>query len=259
MQIYLARNQVQAGPYSLDDFNNILANGEVVASDLMWHAPMPAWRTVGDVVVGGVYAPQSTQATPNRPLPTRRQTFAQVYKDAPTPSKPVVKIAPMSMRALAFAVNFLLLMLAFVPMISALMRLDRSLLSTTPNFNPQALQAHSQRVFSALGKDAHLVEQSMWFLLALIGVQLALLFIKKQSLGKMLIGLHIDASTTGALVKRAILIPLIYYVACMVNPLIALALLCINWFFAKDGKGWHDRFSGTQIVHTPKPYHKGDI
>lgn len=49
MQIYLARNGVQAGPYTLDELNLMLRNGEVVLDDLMWHAGMDQWQKVGEV------------------------------------------------------------------------------------------------------------------------------------------------------------------------------------------------------------------
>ncbi len=35
MQIFLARNNVQAGPYNLEQLNIMLASGEVLLDDLM--------------------------------------------------------------------------------------------------------------------------------------------------------------------------------------------------------------------------------
>ena len=49
MQIYLARNQVQAGPYTLTELNNMLATGQVELGDLMWHAGMEQWKPVGEM------------------------------------------------------------------------------------------------------------------------------------------------------------------------------------------------------------------
>lgn len=37
MQIFLARNNVQAGPYTLDQLNIMLTSGEVQLDDLIWH------------------------------------------------------------------------------------------------------------------------------------------------------------------------------------------------------------------------------
>lgn len=54
MQIYLARNNIQAGPYTLEQVNAMLADGQIELSDLMWHAGMQNWQTVGDMT-GGQY------------------------------------------------------------------------------------------------------------------------------------------------------------------------------------------------------------
>lgn len=55
MQIYLARNNVQAGPYSLDQLNAMLANGDVLLDDLMWHEGMANWQRLGEVTGNQLY------------------------------------------------------------------------------------------------------------------------------------------------------------------------------------------------------------
>lgn len=52
MQIFLARDGVQAGPYSLDELNSMLASGQVRLTDLAWHAGMDAWQPL-DVLTQG--------------------------------------------------------------------------------------------------------------------------------------------------------------------------------------------------------------
>ncbi|MGS5758424.1 DUF4339 domain-containing protein, partial [Acinetobacter baumannii] len=37
MQIYLARNNQQAGPYTLEQLNQMLASQQVLLTDLAWH------------------------------------------------------------------------------------------------------------------------------------------------------------------------------------------------------------------------------
>ena len=49
MQIFLARNNVQAGPYQLEQLNIMLASGEVLLDDLMWHEGLAQWQRVGDL------------------------------------------------------------------------------------------------------------------------------------------------------------------------------------------------------------------
>jgi len=49
MQIFLARNNVQAGPYNLDQLNIMLASGEVLLDDLIWHEGLDQWQRVGNL------------------------------------------------------------------------------------------------------------------------------------------------------------------------------------------------------------------
>ncbi|RYZ99197.1 MAG: RDD family protein [Moraxellaceae bacterium] len=61
MQIYLARNNEQAGPYSLEQVNQMLANGQVVLADLAWHEGMTQWQPLGELTGGELsYQPQGT-------------------------------------------------------------------------------------------------------------------------------------------------------------------------------------------------------
>ncbi len=55
MQIYLARDNVQAGPYSLKQLNTMLASGEVELTDLAWHDGMQQWQPLSELT-GGQYA-----------------------------------------------------------------------------------------------------------------------------------------------------------------------------------------------------------
>jgi len=49
MQIFLARNNVQAGPYDLDQLNIMLASGEVTLDDLVWHDGLDQWQRIGNL------------------------------------------------------------------------------------------------------------------------------------------------------------------------------------------------------------------
>ena len=52
MHIFLARNNVQAGPYTLEQLNQMLATGQVLLTDLMWHQGMDNWNTVNAMTDG---------------------------------------------------------------------------------------------------------------------------------------------------------------------------------------------------------------
>lgn len=52
MYIFLARNNVQAGPYNLEQLNQMLASGQVLLTDLMWHEGMENWQPVNEMTKG---------------------------------------------------------------------------------------------------------------------------------------------------------------------------------------------------------------
>lgn len=55
MQIYLARNNQQAGPYTLEQLNQMLASQQVLLTDLVWHQGMTEWKALGEVTQGKLY------------------------------------------------------------------------------------------------------------------------------------------------------------------------------------------------------------
>lgn len=80
MKIYLARDNVQAGPYTLEELNTMLASGEVLLEDLAWHTPMSQWQRLGDLTNNQLYyqpvhhqpvqtpiSPQANDATKDTP------------------------------------------------------------------------------------------------------------------------------------------------------------------------------------------------
>lgn len=68
MQIYLARNNEQAGPYTLEQVNQMLANGQVVLADLAWHEGMTQWQPLGELT-GGELTYQPKNAAPFNTAP----------------------------------------------------------------------------------------------------------------------------------------------------------------------------------------------
>ncbi|PNP99075.1 RDD family protein [Moraxella sp. RCAD0137] len=87
MKIYLARNNVQAGPYTLDELNTMLASGEVLLDDLAWHAPMSQWQRLGDLTDNQLHY-QPAQAQPvGQSQPAQAQPVGQsqpaAAKEAP--------------------------------------------------------------------------------------------------------------------------------------------------------------------------------
>ncbi len=66
MQIFLARNNVQAGPYDVDQLNIMLASGEVTLDDLVWHDGLDQWQRIGNLTGNQyIYRPVNHPASNN--------------------------------------------------------------------------------------------------------------------------------------------------------------------------------------------------
>lgn len=110
MQIYLARNNQQAGPYTLEQLNAMLASNEVLLTDLMWHDGMDKWQSVGQMTgnqlsyrpnIKSVMQPMTTpvnptnqtnpnanpNANPNNDNRPTRVTVEQLYGRKPIDTK----------------------------------------------------------------------------------------------------------------------------------------------------------------------------
>ena len=79
MQIYLARNNQQAGPYTLEQLNQMLASQQVLLTDLAWHQGMSEWKALGELTQGKlVYQPIGYNPAPSEPTPFQNQDVHQV-------------------------------------------------------------------------------------------------------------------------------------------------------------------------------------
>ncbi|WP_278932275.1 RDD family protein [Moraxella osloensis] len=91
MHIFLARNNVQAGPYTLEQFNQMLATGQVLLTDLMWHQGMDNWNTVNAMTDGQFfYRPTIDESLPvdthQREQPASDEAD-YIINNTPTPSE----------------------------------------------------------------------------------------------------------------------------------------------------------------------------
>ena len=115
MQIFLARNNVQAGPYTLNQLNTMLATDEVSLDDLIWHEGMSQWQRLGDVTRNQRhYTPAGTSELISNSTPTvtndttnattgERVSLEQLYGKpakptaSDTPAKPTANRNPISL------------------------------------------------------------------------------------------------------------------------------------------------------------------
>lgn len=288
MKIYLARNNIQAGPYTLDELNAMLASGSVILDDLMWHTGMANWQKIGEMT-GGQLAYQPINSSPDQPeqgglrggfgdnveLKTaengnQRVSVAELYGRKPSePSTPMptatqsttstssdeLVYASVSSRFLALAINMTLFIVAFLPFVSALMQLN-------PDQQKMTTGGFEARMGYAQTLAEQIPSQVATMTLMMVGgfflIQLILIIMRGQSFGKLVTGIRAVDESTGKvppLVRllgvRTILLLVIYWVASAMPFNIAFLLVGVHYFMATTNpkkQGWHDRLAKTVVV-----------
>lgn len=283
MQIYLARNQVQAGPYTLTELNNMLATGQVDLNDLMWHAGMEQWKTVGEMTQGQLhYNPNAPTATNT---PPRRVSVAELYgkKEPETTAKSssegstlhtntesnrfgrkasalkktasTTALANPVLRIVATLLNFFLFSLTLIPISS---NIDADEFYAL--FESQATQVELLN-YIYQNTAQHLMTMSALLVSGLLLVNAILLVKKGQSIGKLITGIRVvnaqdnQLASANTILIRAILASVIYYM----TPIgLFLVIGSLVLMFINDRKQTiHDKVFKTVVVKAdPKQLEK---
>lgn len=320
MQIFLARNNVQAGPYNLDQLNIMLTSGEVTLEDLVWHDGLANWQRLGNLTNNQLtYRPtvnaitsrvnadnnqneddsiinnvtvfpednegtaQSSKTLPKSGLDGKKLSIDRLYgkpersktskadmttNSHHTPSnvslnksnnKIVAKdvvvgdvvIAPIMSRLLAAAIDWLLLVMAFLPLFIAINKLGG--LPTDLESMDQML-AYSLSLAEKIPQSTQMISNAMLF--GLVVIQLLFIVLRGQSIGKVITGIRVVDQTSHRLpsffrlvVMRTVLLVLIYIP--FSTTFIAVILLAVNYYLASRSPqniGWHDKIAKTLVV-----------
>lgn len=294
MKIFLARNKVQAGPYTLEEVNIMLSSGAVVLDDLMWHAGMNGWQKIGDVTGGQLsYQPDTTnlQSANQSAQPSSQRGFgdnvdfksekdqrvsvAELYgrkpvepstmlppKSTPAFSKVSsttdaneVVYASIGSRFLALAINLVLFIIAFLPFLSAMVKLNPDQQKmTTGSF--ESRMAYAQTLAEQISSQVAMM--TLMMVGGFILIQLILIVMRGQSFGKLVMGIRaVSQSTkkippfTSLVGVRTLLLVVIYWIASAMPFNLALVLVGVNYFMASTNdkkQGWHDRIANTIVV-----------
>lgn len=276
MQIYLARDNQQAGPYTLEQLNAMLASSEVLLTDLMWHEGMNQWQTVGQMTNNQLFYRMDTnnhhtpieQANPQHNNQESRVTVEQLYGkksvEQPTEEQPVErkvktvnlrenileqqraealsKPASVSKRILAVLLDQIIMIVALMPI---LMHAGIEVLSETMT------PTHAQNIVDHVPN--HILLMSTLMILAVLLIQTLMLIKKGQSLGKMVVGLRIldkeslrIPSVTNILLIRTVLTNIAYSI-----PMIGMLLLVVDFVtmvIDKQKQSLHDKMAKTVVM-----------
>ncbi|MGP5273112.1 RDD family protein [Psychrobacter faecalis] len=314
MQIFLARNNVQAGPYTLDQLNIMLASGEVVLDDLMWHEGLDQWQRVGNLTNNQTYyrpAPivsadhndsiinnvtifpeDSASSTskddkavsldrlygkPERPADNAKNTKLDMTTNRQyTPNKNVslnksaavkaaspkdkvvgnVVLAPIMSRVLATAINGLLYVLAILPLVMALTKMDVDYTKFQNIQDMDAAYQYSMTLMESIPSSTLMMSQVMVF--GLFALQLVFITLRGQSLGKLITGIRVVDQTTHRLPSfskligmRTLLLFIIYNLLFSFTSFLGFVVIIVHYYMASkspENIGWHDKLAKTLVV-----------
>lgn len=256
MQIYLARNNQQAGPYTVEQLNQMLASQQVLLTDLAWHQGMSEWKALGELTQGQLaYYPADYVA----PEPTQDNTpFGTTYSN-PTIQNLEVKrpvqaeLASIPSRILAKFIDLLLwIPIAAIPsfffsadQLSKLTEIQQKMQEATTS--EQATQLQTQ-LFQLIPSEA-------WtfmgiYVFVMLVVQAVFIAKSGQSIGKKLAKIKIvDAENNqkvsllrGFTLRSVIFIALTFFFF----PIISV----IDYLFAVGEKrqALHDKLAKTKVI-----------
>ncbi|WP_242465444.1 RDD family protein [Psychrobacter sp. M9-54-1] len=314
MQIFLARNNVQAGPYTLDQLNIMLASGEVVLDDLMWHEGLDQWQRVGnltnnqtyyrpapivsadhnDSIINNVtFFPEDSASStskddkavsldrlygkPERPAENAKNTKLDMTTNRQyTPNKNVslnksgtvkaaspkdkvvgnVVLAPIMSRVLATAINGLLYVLAILPLVMALTKMDVDYTKFQNIQDMDAAYQYSMTLMESIPSSTLMMSQVMVF--GLFALQLVFITLRGQSLGKLITGIRVVDQTTHRLPSfskligmRTLLLFIIYNLLFSFTSFLGFVVIIVHYYMASkspENIGWHDKLAKTLIV-----------
>ncbi|WP_407303405.1 RDD family protein [Acinetobacter sp.] len=254
MQIYLARNNQQAGPYTLEQLNQMLASQQVLLTDLAWHQGMTEWKALGELTQGKlVYQPEGYTAPTPFPEPSSVQNSSfskiQLEKKATYNNE----LASISTRILAKIIDLLLwLPAAAIPsfflkpeQVNQLSEIQQKMQSA--DTSTQAVQLQ-QQLFVLIPAEAW---QAMFvYIIIMLAIQAFMLAKSGQSIGKKLTKIKIVDAKNGEKVSLMRAFTLRSFIFIILNLLFMPFVTIIDHIFAIGEKRQtlHDKLAKTKVV-----------
>lgn len=249
MQIYLARNNQQAGPYTLEQLNQMLASQQVLLTDLAWHEGMTEWKALGELTQGKlVYTP--TGYVPPTHTPLQNSTITQTKVESKV-SKP--ELASVNIRALAKIIDLLLwLPAAAIPsfflnanQVNELASIQQKMQAADTSTQAMQLQ---QQLFTLIPIEAW---QTMFaYIIIMLAIQAFFLAKSGQSIGKKLTRIKIVDADNGEKVNLTRIFLLRSIVFIILNMLFMPFITIADYLFAfgKNRQTLHDKLAKTIVI-----------
>ncbi|MEB3752913.1 RDD family protein [Acinetobacter sp. MD2(2019)] len=238
MQIYLARNNQQAGPYTLEQINQMLAAQQVLLTDLAWHQGMTEWKALGELTQGkNVYQPQgyapeipTFNPQPTHHIEVKKAELASIYK------RTVAKIIDFALWIPFFAIPSFML--------------DETAKNKILEFQQTTFSAETQQqIFDLIPAQAW--QTMAVYLLIMLAFQAFLLAKSGQSLGKRIMGIQIvDAQTYEKVgLTRVFLLRSIVFIILNFLSMPIITILDYAFAFGKKRQTLHDLVAKTKVIN----------
>ncbi|NHB57146.1 RDD family protein [Acinetobacter sp. 194] len=265
MQIYLARNNQQAGPYDLEQLNQMLASQQVLLTDLVWHQGMQEWKALGELTQGQLYyQPKLSTSSEENNAETQSGAVTSTYQNPSIQNISVekkqqkVELASIGSRFLAKLID-LALWLPATYLLTAFFTPEQEIKFTQLN------EQFTQTILNQTGNTA-LAEQlqnqilqlipqqaifaALAYLLIMLGVQAFFIAKSGQSIGKKIVKIRIVDATNNQQVSlfRAFTIRSVVFI--FFNLILAPFLSIIDFLFILGAKRQtlHDRLAKTIVI-----------
>lgn len=266
MQIYLARNNQQAGPYTVEQINQMLASQQVLLTDLAWHQGMAEWKALGELTQGKLEY-QPTGYVPSAPFPTQTQT-SETSSATPAHTIQVNKkqglteLAPFYARFLAKLIDVLFwlpityILTAFFSEAqqAKFIALNEQLLNLVMSKNPdeKLMMAIQSEIVSSIPMNA--IMSAAAYIVIMLSVQAYLLHKNGQSIGKRLLGIQIVdyASESNPGVVRAFVLRSLVFIPPSIYTLPLFSIVDYLFTLGKKRQTLHDKLAKTKVIKRPK-------
>lgn len=247
MQIYLARNNQQAGPYTLEQINQMLANQQVLLTDLAWHQGMTEWKPLGELTHGQLsYLPQGY----SEPLQSQISSVSLSKQSIHSANSITATLAPINKRAIAKAIDLVLWLPAFsIPSFY----MDNASKQKMIALQEQGINASTQAdILALVPTDAwHIM---LVYALILLIIQAFLLARSGQSLGKLATKIQIVDAENGTNVglTRVFLLRSMVFIILNLLFMPFITILDFAFIFSEKKQTLHDRIAKTKVINRIK-------
>lgn len=254
MQIYLARNNEQAGPYSLEQLNQMLTSGQVLLTDLAWHEGMSEWKPLGDLTRGQLlyqpalspFAKQPVTAATSTSQPSNNGWVKQQQ-----PARTALHLASVNKRILAKIIDILLLWLPSSFIFTQFVSTD--FVRQYQAIAGQSVMPTPTQQQQLLNLLATLPAEAYWavaaYSLLYFVVQAFFLYKSGQSIGKKALKIKIVDEQSGQRppLTRSFLIRSIVFIILNYFALFFI-LIDFAFIFSERRRTLHDRLAKTLVV-----------